>query len=176
MADIDDLVEAVVDVEDVIEEVGDPEELVGDLIEDPFVIVFGLVAGFAGLLTMLLFAVTVGAILLSVGPLWILVSLTVFMFLVLLLAFGAFLYVRTSLSDSVQQKFDEALARADTNSNSTGSMTEQEAIDELKRLYAEGDLRDHELDQALDDVLTSDDPQRVLERYRDTDSAEYEYS
>lgn len=166
MADIDDLVEAIVDIEDVVEEIADPEELVEDLIENPFVILFGLVAGFAGLLTLLLVAVTITAVLLSIGPVAILVGLTVVMTLVLLVAVGAFLYVRTDIPSNVQQKIDSALARADDTPHEGEETTEQEAIDELKELYAAGELRDHELDQALDDVLTSEDPEHVVERYQ----------
>ena len=45
-------------------------------------------------------------------------------------------------------------------------MTEEEAIAELKTAYAEGDIADHELDGALDDALTSEHPERVVDRYR----------
>jgi hypothetical protein len=170
MADIEDLVEALVDIEGVVEEVGEPTELVEDLVNNPFMILFGLLAGFGGVISLLLLALTLTSWLLSVGPLWILTALTIFMFLLVLVAIGGFLYVRTSIPDSVQQRIDDALARADDTPQETEAMTEQEAIDELKDLYATGELRDHELDQALDDVLTSDNPERVIERYQQSEA------
>ena len=55
---------------------------------------------------------------------------------------------------------------SNVTSQETDSMTEQEAVTELKSEYAEGNIDDEEFDRALDDALTSERPEQVLERYR----------
>jgi hypothetical protein len=169
MDDLDDIVEGLFEIEDIFEEVLEPGELLEDLASNTIAVVFALVAGFAALLTLLLLAVAVVLFALSVGPVAAVVALAVlamFGLLLTVLAVGGFLYFRTSLRSDIQQKIDDALARADDEPQKEGSMTEEQAIAELKREYAEGNIEDHELDQALDDALTSENPERVVEQYR----------
>jgi hypothetical protein len=168
MDDLDDIAEGLFEIEDIVEEVFEPEELIEDLASNTMAVVFALVAGLAALLTLLLVAVAVVLLALSLGPVAALVAigvLAVFGLLVTVLAVGGFLYVRTSLPSDVQQTVDDALARADDEPQQDGPMTEQEAIDELTEEYAEGNLDDRELEQALDEALTSENPERVVEKY-----------
>lgn len=165
MDDLDDVAEAIVDIEDIVEEIADPEELLDDLLDDPLVILFGLVAGFAALIAALLLLLTVALLVLAIGPVEVVALLTVLCFLAMGLAIGGFLYVRTDIPSDVQRKIDAALERADETPKQNGSMTEEEAITELKNQYANGEIDDHELDQALEDALTSDQPEKVVSRY-----------
>jgi ABC-type phosphate/phosphonate transport system substrate-binding protein len=80
------------------------------------------------------------------------------------LALGGFLYVRTDIPSDVQEKITAALERAD-DTPKDGSMSEEEAIAELKDQYASGNIDDHELDQALEDALMSDRPEQVVRQY-----------
>lgn len=165
MTDLDDVVEAVVDIEDLLEEVADPEELIEDLVADPVVILVGLLAGIAGVIALFLFVVTVLLLVLAIGPVRILALLTAVSFLTMLLAVGAFLYLRTDIPADVQQKIETALQQADDTPTDDSGLSEQEAINEIKTKYANGELDDHELDAALEDVLTSDQPEQVVREY-----------
>jgi len=169
MDDLDDIVEGLFEIEDIFEEVLEPGELLEDLASNTIAVVFALAAGFAALLTLLLLAVAVVLLALSVGPVAAVVALAVLGMLGLLvtvLAVGGFLYFRTGLRSDIQRKIDDALARADDEPQRDDGMTEEEAIAELKDAYAEGNIEDHELDRALDDALTSENPETVVERYR----------
>jgi hypothetical protein len=169
MDDLDDIAEGLTEIEDIFEGVLEPGELLEDLASNTIAVVFALVAGFAVLLTLLLLAVAVVLFALSVGPVAAVVALAVlamFGLFVTVLAVGGFLYFRTSLRSDIQRKIDDALARADDEPQTDGSMTEQEAVEELKTEYAEGNIEDHELDQALDDALTSENPETVVEQHR----------
>jgi hypothetical protein len=165
MDDIEEIVEAIDDIEDVVEEVFEPEDLLGDLIENTAMVVIALIAGFAAVLTFLLFFLTVVLALLSVGPVTILAALTFLNFFVVGLAVGAFLYIRTDIPADVRKKLRSAREQADDTPHDDGSMTQQEAVDELKEQYAEGEIEDHELDDALDEALTSEEPEKVVEKY-----------
>lgn len=165
MTDVEDIVEAVVDIEELLEELAEPEELVEDFVAEPLMIAVGLVAGVSGVLGLLLFMLTLTLLLLAIGPIRILAVLTLLSLLTMALAIGAFLYVRTDIPRDVQRKLNNALAQADDTSTATDGMTEQEAINAIKTQYANGELDDHELDAALEAVLSSDNPERVVENH-----------
>lgn len=165
MDDLDDIAEAIFDIEDIVEEVVEPEEFLEDFVENPLLVIFAIVAGFAAILTVLLLLFTVALLVLAVGPVGILVLLTVLNLLLLGLAIAGFLYVRTDIPSDVQQKINDALREADDTPKKEGSMTEEEAVTELKEEYARGNLDDHELEQALEDALTSERPEEVVEEY-----------
>lgn len=129
-------------------------------------IVFALLAGIAAVVALLMFLLTMVLLVVSVGPLWVVAALTVLSFLTMVLAIGGFLYVRTDVPSDVQRRVDSALDRADETPRKEGAMTEEEAITELKNEYAKGNIGDHELEQALEDALTSDRPENVVDRYR----------
>jgi low affinity Fe/Cu permease len=165
MTDLEDIAEAVFDIEDLLEEIAEPEELIEDFVADPLVILVGLVAGIAGVIALFLFLLTALLLVLTIGPIRLLAVLTVVSFLTMLLGIGAFLYMRTDIPANVQEKIDAALQQADETPNNEGGMTEQEAINEIKTQYANGDIDDYELDAALERVLTSERPERVVEEY-----------
>lgn len=166
MADVEDLVEAVVDIEDIVEEVAEPDELLEDFVETPLLIVFALVAAVAAIVTVLLVTATLLFLLFAVGPVAVVASLAVVGILLTILAVAGFVYFRTDIPSDVQQRIEAAREHSDTTRQQDASMSEQEAIDELKTLYAEGELTESELERALDDVLTSNDPEQVVERNR----------
>jgi len=160
MADIDDLVE----IEDAFDALN-PEDLVERLASSLMLVV---VAVLGALLTVVLVVSVVALVALSVGlvaALATLVALTLLCLLLLIVGVGVFLYFR-GRSSNAQERIAEALARADDTPQADGSMTEEAAVTELKSEYAEGNIDDEELDQALDDALTSEQPERVVERYR----------
>lgn len=165
MTDIEDLVEAVFDIEDIVEELADPEDLFEDFAANPLMVVFAFVAAVAGIFALFLFLITAVVLVFAFGSIWLFVALAVVSVLVMTVAIGAFLYVRTDIPSDVYRKITEARERADDTPKGDGSMTEQEAVDELKDQYARGNLNDYELDQALDDALTSENPEDVVERY-----------
>jgi len=165
MDDLEDVVEAFDDIEDIAEEVFEPDELVEDLVEQPVTVMVALLAGVAALFAFLLFSLTVVLALLAVGPVTLLAVLTLLNVLVVGLAVGVFLYVRTSLPSEVREKFRSAEQQADDEPHQDDSMSQEQAVEELKQGYAAGEIEDHELDQALDDALTSDEPEKVVERY-----------
>jgi low affinity Fe/Cu permease len=112
-----------------------------------------------------LFLLTTLLLVLAIGPIKLLAVLTVVSFLTMLLGIGAFLYMRTDIPANVQEKIDAALQQADETPNNEGGMTEQEAINEIKIKYANGDIDDDELDAALERVLTSERLEGVVEEY-----------
>ena len=160
MADIDDILE----MEDAFDAL-DPETLVERLASSLLLVVAAVLGA---LLTVVLVVSVVALVALSVGlvaALATLVVLTLLCLLLLILGVGVFLYLRGG-SSGAQERIEEALARADDTPQADGSMTEEEAVTELKSEYAEGNIDDEELDRALDDALTSERPERVVERYR----------
>lgn len=165
MTDAEDLVEAVFDIEDIIEEVADPEDLIEDFITNPLMVLFAFIAALAGIFLLVLFVVTLVLLVLAFGPVKVLALLMVVSFVVCVGSVMAFLYVRTDIPSDVYQKINNALEQADDSPEKEGPMSEKEAIEKLKEQYAAGDLDDYELEQALDDALTSESPERVVERY-----------
>jgi hypothetical protein len=164
MVDIEDIVEAVVEIEDIVEEIAEPDELVEDFLETPLMIAFALAAGVAAVLTLLLVAVTLLFALFALGPVAVAASLVVVSGLVTLLTVAGFVYFRTEIPADLRRTIEAARARSDGTRREDASMSEAEAIDELKTRYARGRLTEAELERALEDVLTSADPERVLER------------
>ena len=165
MADLKDLAEAVFDIEDIVEEIADPEDLIEDFIANPLMVFFAFTAVLAGLFLFLLFLITLVLLVLAFGPVEVLVLLMVLSFVVFVGSIGAFLYVRTDIPSDVYHKINTALERADDSSQKEGPMTEKEAIEGLKDQYAAGNIDDYELDQALNDALTSENPGEVVEQY-----------
>ena len=166
MDDLEDVIEAVVDIEDIVEEIADPEELLEDFIESPLLILFALGAALAAVVTVLLIAATLLFLLFAVGPVLVVGVLAIISLFVTALAVGGFVYFRTDIPSDVQRKIDTALDRSDDTPRENGTMTETEAIERIKTEYANGNIDDYELDRALEDVLTSDRPERVVERHR----------
>jgi len=165
MADIEDLAEAVFDIEDIVEEVADPEDLIEDFIANPLMVIFALMAALAGLFLVFLFLITLVLLVLAFGPVEVLALLMVLSFVVFVGSVAAFLYVRTSIPSDVYHKINNALEQAEDSPSKEGPMTEKEAIKELKDQYAVGNLDDYELEQALDDTLTNENPGEVVEQY-----------
>lgn len=104
MTDLEDVADAVFDIEDLLKEIAEPDELIEDFVADPVVILCGLLAGIAGVVAFGLFMLTILLLLLAIGPIRILAVLTIVSFLTMLLAIGAFLYIRTDIPADVQQK------------------------------------------------------------------------
>jgi len=174
MDDIDDIVEGVFDIEEIAEEVADPEDLIEDFVEDPLTILVALVAAGAALFTLLMVLVTIVFLAFEFGLLLVVVGLAVLGLLATVLAVAAFLYLRRGIPHEVRREISEARRRADDGHPRDGSMTEQEAIDELKEQYAEGELSDRELETALEAAITSDRPEAVVARYERDDGDRYE--
>lgn len=166
MDDLDDLVEAVVDIEDILEEVADPEELIEDFVESPLLIGLALAGALIAAVTVFLIVLTLIFFLFAVGPVIVVASLAVVGFLITVLSFIGFVYLRTDIPSDIQQKIETAMERSDNTPQENAEMTEREAIEKLKTQYAEGHIDDQELERALEDVLTSDQPERVVERHR----------
>jgi len=169
MTDVEDLVEAVFDIEDIVEEVTDPEDLIEDFIANPLMILFAFIAALSAFFLLVLFIITLVLLVLAFGPVEVVVLLMLLNVFLLVGSVAAFLYVRTSIPSDVYDKINTALEQADDSSGQGGPMTEKEAIEELKHQYSVGNLDDYELDRALDDALTSDNPEAVVERYTETD-------
>jgi len=169
MTDVEDLVEAIVDIEDIVEEIADPEDLIEDFVANPLMILFAFTAALAGLFCLVLFVLTLVLLVLAFGSVEVLVLLMGLSFVVFVGSVGAFLYVRTNIPSDVYHKINNALEQADDSSETAGPMTEKEAIEELKNQYAAGNIDDYELEQALDDALTSENPKDVVERYTETE-------
>jgi len=165
MDDLEDIVEAVVDIEDIVEEIADPAELIEDFVSSPLLIALALAAALAAVVTVLLVAATILFLLLA-GPVLIVGFLAVVFLFLTLFAVGGFVYFRTDIPSDVQRKIDTALERSDDTPRGDGEMTEREAIERIKTQYANDELDDYELERALEDVLTSDRPERVVERAR----------
>jgi apolipoprotein N-acyltransferase len=155
-------------------DIDEPEDIVdaldpGGIVERLVSSLMLVVAALLGVaLTVVLVVSAVVLVALSAGlvaALATLVILTLLCLFLLILGVGVLLYFRGS-SSSAQERIEEALARADDTPQADGSMTEEEAVTELKSEYAEGNIDDEELDRALDDALTSEQPERVVERYR----------
>jgi hypothetical protein len=166
MVDLEDFVEALGDIEDIVEELADPAELVEDFLETPLLVVLAFGAAIAAVVTVLLLLLTLLLLLLAVGPVAVLASLVVVGVVLTTLAVGGFLYVRTDIPADVRRRIDAARERAASTPRDGATMSEQAAIEELKAQYAAGKLTELELEQALDDVLTGSEPERVLERTR----------
>ena len=167
MVDLEDLVDAVVDIVDIVEELADPEELLEDLVENPLLVVLALGAAVAAVLTVLLFLVALLFLVFAIGPVAVVATLAVLGVSLTVLAVAGFVYFRTEIPAGVQRKIEAALAQSDDTRHEGESMSEQEAIEALKGQYAAGDLTELELELALERVLTSDDPGRVVERSRE---------
>mgnify|MGYP006280286799 FL=1 len=165
MDDLEDIVEAVVDIEDIVEEVAEPAELIEDFVESPLLIALALGAVLAAAVTVLLVLATILFVLFA-GPVLVVGFLAMVFLFFTLLAVGGFIYFRTDIPSDVQRKIDSALERSDNTPRENSEMTEQEAIERLKTQYANDELDDYELERALEDVLTSDRPERVVERTR----------
>ena len=165
MDDLEDVVEAVVDIEDIVEEIAEPAELIEDFIESPLLIALALGAVLAAVITGLLVVATL-VFLLFAGPVLVVGFLAMVFLFLTLLAVGSFVYFRTDIPSDVQHKIDTALEQSDDTPRDNSELTEQEAIERLKTQYANGDLDEYELERALDDVLTSERPERVVERAR----------
>ena len=175
MDDLDDIAEAVVDVEDIAEEVFEPDELLEDFEANPLGILLALIAAGAALFTLLMVAVLAVLFAFRFGLLPIVVALLVFGLLVTLLAVGGFLYVRSGVPHRVERKINRKRAEVDDRGDEQAAMTEEEAIDELRNQYATGELTEEELEEALEDVITSDDPERVVRAHDPDDEYEREY-
>lgn len=174
--DIDDVVEAAFDIEDIAEEIADPEDLIEDFVESPAMVVAALVAVAAAVFTLLMFVLAVIAALVF-GFVWVLVIFALLGLFATVGAIAAFLYVRTDIPSDVRRRIEQAEKQADDTPHGRSHMTQEDAVEEIRDLYAEGKIDDHELDEALDDALTSDDPEAVVRRYerRESSGREYEY-
>lgn len=166
MVDLEELVEAVVDIEDIVEELTEPAELIEDFVEAPLLIVFALGAAVAAALTLVLLLLTLLFVLLAVGPVAVVASLVVVGGLLTMVTVAGFVYLRPDIPSRVRRKIDAARERSDSTRQDGASMSEAEAIDQLKLQYVEGTLTEDELERALDDVLMSTDPGRVVELNR----------
>ncbi|MFT4909111.1 MAG: hypothetical protein ACI9TI_000264 [Natronomonas sp.] len=169
MADVEDLVEAVFDIEDIVEEIADPEDLIEDIVANPLMVLFAFTAALAGGVLLLLFLLTLVLLVLAFGSVEVLVLLMLLSVVVLIGSIAAFLYVQTDIPSDIYQKLNTALEQADGQPEKGDSMTEKAAIEELKDKYAGGKLNDYELDQALDEVLTSENPGEVVDGYTESD-------
>lgn len=170
MADLDDILEAALDIEDIVEEVVEPGELLEDFIKYPLTIAVAVVAAIFALVTLFLLFVTVVLLVFAIGFVEVLVLLTVLGLLATVGMFGLFLYIRTDVPRKVREKIEDAREQADDTPTKTGTMTEQEAIDELGEQYASGNLNDREMEEALEEVLTSERPEEVVRKYSDGDA------
>jgi len=171
--DLDDLVDAA----DEIEEVAGPEDLLSDLAESPALVAVALLAAGAAVFTLVMVALAV-VVAFVFGVLWVVVALALLGLFATIGGVVLFLYLRTDVPDEVSRRIDEARRQADDTPRTSTGMSEQEAVEELGELYATGELDDHELDQALEDALTSEEPARVVRRYEqqsDPRSRAYEY-
>ena len=166
MADAEDVIEAVLDIEDIVKEAVEPEDLLEDFVENPLLIVFALVAAVTALFTLLLMATAVIFLVFAVGPVAVVLALALVDLILSGLAVAGFVYFRTDIPSDIQQKIETARQRSADTPKRDATMSEQEAIDELKTQYARGELADRELERALEGVMTSDDPERVIERSR----------
>lgn len=169
MADAEDLVEAVFDIEDIVEEVADPEDLVEDFFINPLMVLFAFTAALAGVFLLVLLLGVLVLLALAFGPIEALAFLTVLSFVVFAASVAGFLYVRRGIPSDVYSRVEDALNRADDAPPKDGRMSEKEAIEELKQQYAAGNLDDRELDRALDDALTAENPGTVVDRCREVD-------
>ena len=112
MDDLDDIAEGLFEIEDIFERVLEPEELLEDLVSNTLMVIFAVLAGFAALLTLLFFALTVVLLAFSVGPAVLAVALAtiaVLSLFVTVVAVGGFLYLRPDIPSAVRQKIDDAL-------------------------------------------------------------------
>jgi hypothetical protein len=175
MDDLDDIAEAVVDVEDIAEEVFEPDELLEDFEANPLGILLALAAAGAALFTLLMLAVLVVLVAFQFGFLPIAIALFVFGLLATLLALGGFLYIRSGVPHRVERKINRKRAEVDDREDERTAMTEEEAIDELRNQYATGELTEEELKEALEVVITSDDPERAVREYDSEEEHEREY-
>jgi membrane protein implicated in regulation of membrane protease activity len=104
--------------------------------------VFALGAAVAAVLTLLLALLFV---LFAIGPVAVVATLVVVGDLSTMLAVAGFVYLRPDIPSSVRRKIEAARERSDDTRRKSASMSEQEAIDELKRQYVEGTLTEPEL-------------------------------
>ena len=93
----------------------------------------------------------------------------------ILLALGGFLYVRSGVPHRVERKINRKRAAVEDRTDERTGMTEEEAIDELRDQYATGKLTEEELEEALEDVITSDDPERAVRAHDPDDEYERAY-
>ena len=171
MDDLEDVLEAVVEIEEIAEEVTDPDDLFEDFVVNPLAVVVGLAAAFVGLVTILLFLLTVVLVALAFEYVVVVAALAVLCLFLTVVTVGVFLAVRSTIPADVRHEIGEALRQADDTPSRDAGMSEQEAITRLKDLYAEGEIGERELERGLDDVLTSDDPGKVVEQYERRDAA-----
>lgn len=167
MDEIGDLFEKLEEIEDIGEEILDPEDLVEDLIEDPVEVLLAVAAIVAGIVTIIVLIILALFLVLTTGPLAILAVFAGMTFFITILAVGLFLYFRTDIPRHMEKKIDRALEEADDNKRKDESMTEEEAINEIKQKYSAGELTENELEEALDEVVKHDQkPKQVTKEYQ----------
>lgn len=182
MDDLDDILEAVVDVEDVAEEILDPDELIEDLVADPLEVLVALVAAAAALFTLAVGAVLLLLVAFQFGFVPVVAALTALGLLATVLAVGLFAYVRTDVPRRVERRIERAREQAAesrgengaASADEDGMTTEEDAIERLRELYAEREISVHELEEGLEDVMRSDDPESVVREYEREYEEDYE--
>lgn len=160
MDDLDDIFE---DIEDIGEEILEPDELLEDLIEEPTEVITSLIAVIFGGITILLILLTLILLLITTGPLAILATFAGLTLFITVISIGAFIYLRTNIPNQVETKINNALEQADTQKRENENLTEQEAIEQVKQQYTNGEITEQELDQAIDDILKHQDkPEHIV--------------
>lgn len=165
MDDLEDVLEAFDDIEDIAEEIFEPEDLIEDFEAEPLTIVVGLVAALAGGFTLLMLLLLLVLFLLRFGLFAVVATLTVLGILATVLSIGVFLYVRSGIPHSVQRKINDARSRAYEEHDEETASEEELAIEELREAYAEGNIDEQQLEDGLDRVLESDNPEAVVHEY-----------
>ena len=127
-------------IENIVEEVADPDDLIADFVANPLMVIFAFTAALASLFLILLFAITLILLVLAIGPIDVLLVLMLLSFVVLVGAIVAFLYVRTDIPAGVYHKINNAFEQADDSSEKEGSMTQEEAIKQVKTSMLRGHL------------------------------------
>lgn len=167
MVDLDDLEDIVDDPEDIVEDFIEFDDILETALSSPGTIIAAIIGVVSfGILLLGLLLTFLGLIVgLEIATV-IIGIITALSFVAMLGAFGLLLHIHTSIPNDVQSMVQDARQRADSEPHGTESMSEEQAIEELKTQYAEGDLTQRELEQRIDDVFETDDPERVVERER----------
>lgn len=166
MADLDDILEALVDVEEITEELFEPLELLEDIVEEPLKIVSALLVGAGVLVTLLLLLVTLLVVLFfRTGLVFVLLGLTVLAGLLTALVVAVFLSVRTDVPHRVQRKINRIRSSESPQSPQSGGMTEEEAIDRLRDEYAEQHITIEQFEAGLEEIMAREDPKTVVREY-----------
>jgi len=171
MDDFEDLLEAFDDIEDIGEEIFEPEELVEDLIEDPAEILLAIAVLITGTVAVIVLLILLLFLILTTGPIAILATFAGITFFITFLSVGLFIYFRTNIPRHVEKKVNKALEEAENEKRKGESMTEEEAINRIKKEYSEGDMTEEELENALDEVVKHDQNQN--RSLNNTSSARY---